>query len=458
MLRYINYLVGKDYSLTNGMIPLGSCTMKLNSTTQMTPLSFKELQEHHPYSEGIPVIYREIFKELSKYLLDVTGMKAISFQPNSGAMGEYAGLLCIKKYHENQNNEHRNICLIPNSAHGTNFASAKICNMTIKKFSDDLTTEQFEELVLKYKDQLSCLIITYPNTYGIFAENIKDMIDIVHKNGGLVYMDGANMNAQSGLTSPGTCGADVCHLNLHKTFCIPHGGGGPGMGPICVNEKLANILPSNIYTDTNYLENKNDKIGMITNSQYASASILVIPYLYFKNMGSEGIKKATIFALLNANYMKFRLQDKFKIYSENKKGLVGHEFIIDLNEFKKYGINEKHVAKRLIDYSFHPPTMSWPVNGAIMIEPTESENLEELERFILAMETIYEEIMEIKNGKYSKTCNVLVNAPHNQSDVIDWKFDYTMEKAFYPVENLKKNKLWPGNVLIDDIYGKKEET
>ena len=453
MMRYINKLVDKDYSLVSGMIPLGSCTMKLNSSTQMTPITFDAITNAHPYSDSVPIIYKKILSELTDYLLNVTNMYGISFSPNSGAMGEYAGLLCIKKYHESNNESHRNICLIPYSAHGTNFASASMCNLKIIKFDDNISLEDFEDILKKNKDNLNSMMITYPNTYGIFNEDIKEFISLVHKYGGLVYMDGANMNAQSGLTSPGTCGADVCHLNLHKTFCIPHGGGGPGMGPICVNEKLYKFLPENVYT-TNKYDNKN-KVGMITNSLYSSASILTIPYLYFKNMGSDGIKEATIIALLNANYLKNKLQEKFTIYSENDHGLVGHEFIIDLNEFKEYGITDKDVSKRLIDYGFHPPTMSWPIPNSIMIEPTESESKEELDRFIDAMNGIYEEIMEIKEGKVDKNNNVLVNSPHSYSDLINWNFDYSIEKACFPNHYLKKHKFWPSNSRIDDVYGDK---
>ena len=323
----------------------------------------------------------------------------------------------------------------------------------VYKFSDNITTDEFEILAESYKDRLCALMITYPNTYGIFNENIKDMTNIIHNYGGLVYMDGANMNAQSGYTSPGSCGADVCHLNLHKTFCIPHGGGGPGMGPICVNNKLKDFLPSNIITDENY-ETK-DSVGMITSSNYSSASLLVIPYLYFKNMGSEGIKDATFAAILNANYLKKKLEENFKIHTTNENGFVGHEFIIDLNEYREYGITEKDIAKRLIDYSFHPPTMSWPVSGSLMIEPTESESLEEMDRFVDAMNSIHDEIMEIKNGIYPQDNNVLVNSPHSYSDITDWKFDYSMEKAFFPVESLKTNKFWPSNPRINDAYGDK---
>jgi glycine dehydrogenase len=452
MMRYMDSLVSKDYSLVNGMIPLGSCTMKLNATMEMEPLSWDSVQHPHPYSKQTYDGYEKMISELGERLLDITGMNAVSFQTNAGSMGEYAGLLCIKKYHK-EIGENRDICLIPESAHGTNFTSARLAKLKIKKYSDDISIEDFREMVESIKDNLSSLMITYPNTYGIFDENIKEIIDIIHDNGGLVYMDGANMNAQCGFTSPGECGADVCHLNLHKTFCIPHGGGGPGMGPILVNDKLSKFLPSNIYQDLNYFDS--NTLGMVTNSNYSSASILTIPYLYLTTLGTEGLKEATRQAIISANYLKIMLEDEYKVYSSNKYGLVGHEFIIDLREFKQFGITEKDVAKRLLDYSFHPPTMSWPIPGSIMIEPTESENIEELDRFILAMRTIREEIREIEKGEYPKENNVLVNSPHCVRDLLDWKFEYSTRKGCFPVEYLEKNKFWPTNSRIDDVYGDK---
>ena len=452
MMRYIDKLVSKDYSLVNGMIPLGSCTMKLNASMEMEPLSWESVQSPHPFSTTQSKGYMEMIDELGERLKDITGMTGVSFQTNAGSMGEYAGLLCIKKYHQ-ENGDDRNICLIPESAHGTNFTSAKLAKLKIKKYSDDISIEEFREMVESIKDNLSSLMITYPNTYGVFDENIKEIIDIIHTNGGLVYMDGANMNAQCGFTSPGECGADVCHLNLHKTFCIPHGGGGPGMGPILVNDKLVNYLPSNIYQDINYFDNKS--FGMVTNSNYSSASILTIPYLYLTTLGTEGLKEATRQAIISANYLKKMLENDYTIYSSNQYGLVGHEFIIDLREFKKLGITEKDVAKRLLDYSFHPPTMSWPIPGSIMIEPTESEDIEELDRFILAMKSIREEIREIERGEYPKDNNVLVNSPHSIRDLVDWKFDYSTKKGCYPINNLENNKFWPSNSRIDDAYGDK---
>ena len=452
MMRYMDSLVSKDYSLVNGMIPLGSCTMKLNATMEMEPLSWDSVQHPHPYTKQNCNGYDKMISELGERLIDITGMKAVSFQTNAGSMGEYAGLLCIKKYHQ-EKGENRNICLIPESAHGTNFTSARLAKLKIKKYSDDISIDDFRKMVESLKDNLSSLMITYPNTYGIFDENIKEIIEIIHENGGLVYMDGANMNAQCGFTSPGECGADVCHLNLHKTFCIPHGGGGPGMGPILVNDKLSKYLPSNIYQDLNYFDS--NTLGMVTNSKYSSASILTIPYLYLTTLGTEGLKEATRQAIISANYLKKMLEDDYKIYSSNKYGLVGHEFIIDLREFKPCGITEKDVAKRLLDYSFHPPTMSWPIPGSIMIEPTESENIEELDRFIQAMKYIREEIREIERGEYPKDNNVLVNSPHCIGDLLDWKFEYSTRKGCFPVEYLEKNKFWPTNSRIDDVYGDK---
>ena len=454
MLRYINNLVSKDYSLTNGMIPLGSCTMKLNATTQMLPLSWSSIQNQHPFQSEIPTGYKNMINELNTYLLDITGMDAISYQPNAGSMGEYTGLLCIQKYHQINSSNVRNICFIPESAHGTNFASAKLVNMKIVKFDDNMSLDEFRELVSKYGDTVSSLMITYPNTYGIFDENIKEIIDIIHEAGGLVYMDGANMNAQCGYTSPGACGADVCHLNLHKTFCIPHGGGGPGMGPIAVNNKLKPFLPSNIIQNKSYNEDDNT-IGMITSSNYSSASLLTIPYLYFKLMGSEGIKLATEQAILNANYLKKKLENHYCVHSVNEYGLVGHEFIIDLSEFKSFGITDKDIAKRLIDYSFHPPTMSWPVPNSLMIEPTESEDQNELDRFVEALINIREEISEIERGIYEKDNNLLVNAPHCQQDLLNWTYPYSIERAIFPVTSLKNNKHWPTHNRINDVYGDK---
>ena len=451
MMRYINSLTKKDYSLMDGMIPLGSCTMKLNAAFEMEPLSWESVQNPHPYTSKFPEGYKQMIEELGYRLKDITGMTGYSFQSNAGSMGEYMGLFTISKYHKNKGSINRNVCIIPESAHGTNFTSARLCKMDIVKFKDDISIKDFENLIKSLNNRLSCMMITYPNTYGIFDEKIKEVINIVHRYGGLVYMDGANMNAQCGITSPGECGADVCHLNLHKTFCIPHGGGGPGMGPILVNDKLKPFLPSNIYQDNDYNSGK----GMITNSNYSSASILTIPYLYLKSLGTEGLRESTEQAILNANYLKKELKNYYKIYSTNQEGLVGHEFIIDLSEFKRLNITDKDIAKRLLDYSFHPPTMSWPVPNSLMIEPTESESKEELDRFISAMKNIRKEIDEIRKNIYSKDNNVLVNSPHTIKDMTQWDFPYTIEKACFPLDELKKNKFWPTNSRIDDVYGDK---
>jgi len=448
--RYVNKLSDKDYGLTHGMIPLGSCTMKLNSVTELLPLGWNELQNCHPYIRNNYFGYHEMISELGELLCDITGFDDISFQSNSGAMGEYAGLLCIKKYHEDKNEKNRKICLIPESAHGTNFSSASLAGLQIVKFNDNIGDEEFKNLVKKYKDDLFGLMITYPNTYGIFAENIKFITNTIHQHGGLVYMDGANMNAQIGYTSPETCGADVCHLNLHKTFCIPHGGGGPGMGPILVNEKLKPFLPK-----TEQVDILDTSVERISSSEWSSASILSISYLYLKMMGSDGLKQATNIAILNANYIMSRLKDKYEIAFTNDKGRVGHEFIINLKKYNKIGITENDIAKRLIDYSFHPPTMSWPIPGTIMIEPTESESLDELDRFCEAMLNIHKELEEIDIGKYEQDNNVFVNAPHTIKHTINWDFPYSIEKGCFPVNSLYDCKLWASVGRVDNIYGDK---
>ncbi len=451
LTRYIHSLEAKDYTLTEGMIPLGSCTMKLNATSELVTLSDKNMLNIHPYgAKENSAGYREMISELTKMLTNLIGLDYISYQSNSGAMGEYSGLLSIREYHNNHNGNDRNICLIPESAHGTNFASAKLAGFQIKKYNDNIPFTEFKDIVAGDSDKLACLMITYPNTYGIFDNNIKEICQLIHEHGGLVYMDGANMNAQVGITNPGECGADVCHLNLHKTFCIPHGGGGPGMGPILVNSKLRDYLPCNIITnpqDTSY--------GAITMSEYSSASILSITYQYLKMMGSRNLRYATEMAILNANYLKEKLQDDFTIYTTNENGRVGHEFIITLHEFNDVKIKDVDIAKRLIDYSFHPPTMSWPVPNSLMIEPTESESKHELDRFISAMKNIRIEIDEIREGKYPIDNNVLKNSPHNMHSVKNWTFPYTIEKACFPVECLNSRKFWPAVSRVNDLYGDK---
>jgi len=446
-MRYVSNLSSKDYTLCEGMMPLGSCTMKLNSSFQLEPLSWNNLMDIHPY---VPDKYAEgyliLIEKLGEHLKNITGFNNVSFQTNSGAMGEYTGLLCIKKYHQ-EINEKRNICLIPESAHGTNFASANLANLKIVKFNDNLSNQEFENFVKKYKDNLACLMITYPNTNGVFQKNIKFICDTIHKYDGLVYMDGANMNAVVGLTSPNDVGADICHLNLHKTFCIPHGGGGPGMGPILCNDKLKKYLPDIFY------DKCNDSIGQVTSAKYSSASILTIPYLYIEAMGYGGLLKATKIAILNSNYLKDKLKNYYKIIDINENNRVGHEFIIDVSEFQKYNISEQDIAKRLIDYSFHPGTMSWPRKGVIMFEPTESESKKELDRLVNSLVSIRNEIQEVIDENYDKENNVLKNAPHPIKMIKNWNYPYNMEKAFYPINDLEDFKFFPSIGRVNDVIG-----
>ena len=446
LTRYIHHLADKDYSLVNGMIPLGSCTMKLNPSYTLEPLIWETVANIHPFSpKETNQGYTKLINDTSKFLKDLTGFTHCSFQSNSGAMGEYTGLLCIKKYHKS-NDSNRNICLIPKSAHGTNFASAALTKMKIIAFDDEKFND-FDKFVEKYKDELACLMITIPNTSGMYQNNIQEITDVIHKYGGLVYMDGANMNALVGKVQPANIGADVCHLNLHKTFCIPHGGGGPGMGPILCNDKLGKFLPTNIFQ----CEENMDSIGSVTASQWSSASLITIPYLYLLKNNND-VKFNTELAIENSNYIKNKLREYYTIDEKDSE----HEFIVDLQEFKEYNITDVDIAKRLIDYSFHPPTMSWPKLNSIMIEPTESESREELDRFIEAMISIKSEIEEIKRGEYSLESNVLKNAPHIIDDTINWEYNYSIEKACYPMKNLKINKFWPSVKRVDDKYGDKK--
>jgi len=435
---------------------LGSCTMKLNAATQLIPVSWPAFNQIHPFAPADQWKgYQKIVNELEQWLTNITGFAATSLQPNSGAQGEYAGLLTIRAYHADRNDQHRNIILIPISAHGTNPASAVMagfkvvvtkCDEAGNIDMDDLTAN-----VVKYKDQLAGLMVTYPSTHGVFEESIKEICEMIHDNGGLVYMDGANMNAQVGLTSPGNIGADVCHLNLHKTFAIPHGGGGPGMGPICVNEKLAPYLPGHTV-----LNNSAKAIPAVSAAPYGSASILLISYAYIKMLGAEGLKKSTEYAILNANYMKTRLQNDFKILYAGKNGTCAHEFIVDLRPFKQTaGVEAEDVAKRLMDYNFHAPTMSFPVAGTIMIEPTESEDKAELDRFCDAMLSIRAEIRAIETGVSDKLDNPLKNAPHTQAVITinDWTHSYSRQQAAYPLEYVKANKFWPSVSRVNNTYG-----
>lgn len=456
MMRYIKSLENKDLSLNTSMISLGSCTMKLNAATQLIPVSWPEFNSIHPFAPASQWKgYQKIINELEYALSNITGFAATSLQPNSGAQGEYAGLLTIRAYHADRNELNRNIILIPISAHGTNPASAVMAGFKVVVTKcDEAGNIDVEDLRLnseKYKDQLAGLMVTYPSTHGVFEESIMDICRLIHDNGGLVYMDGANMNAQVGLTSPGFIGADVCHLNLHKTFAIPHGGGGPGMGPICVNEKLAPYLPGHISIDNN-----GKAIPAVSAAAYGSASILLISYAYIKMLGAEGLKKSTQYAILNANYMKARLKNDYKILYTGKNGTCAHEFIIDLRPFKgSAGIEAEDVAKRLMDYNFHAPTLSFPVAGTIMIEPTESEDRAELDRFCDALLNIRKEIAAVENGSMDKSSNLLKNAPHTQAVITanDWKNSYSRQEAGYPLPYVSHNKFWPSVSRVNNTYG-----
>ena len=456
MMRYIKSLENKDLSLNTSMISLGSCTMKLNAATQLIPVSWPEFNSIHPFAPASQWKgYQQIITELQNWLSNITGFAATSLQPNSGAQGEYAGLLTISAYHTDRNEKHRNIILIPISAHGTNPASAVMAGFKVVVTKCDeagnIDMTDMRANAEKYKDNLAGLMVTYPSTHGVFEESIKEICDLIHQNGGLVYMDGANMNAQVGLTSPGSIGADVCHLNLHKTFAIPHGGGGPGMGPICVNEKLAPYLPGHIS-----LTNSDREIHAVSAAPYGSASILLISYAYIKLLGPDGLKQSTEYAILNANYMKVRLQAGYKILYTGKNGTCAHEFIVDLRPFKQSaGIEAEDVAKRLMDYNFHAPTLSFPVAGTIMIEPTESEDKAELDRFCDAMLSIREEIKAIEDGNADKADNPLKHAPHTQLVITadEWSHAYSRQQAAFPLDYVKENKFWPSVSRVNNTHG-----
>jgi len=459
MLRYIKKLENKDLSLNTSMISLGSCTMKLNAATELIPVSWPEFSNIHPFAPADQWKgYQVILNELEEWLSDITGFTATSLQPNSGAQGEYTGLLTIRAYHQHRNEAHRNIILIPISAHGTNPASAVMAGFKVVVTKCDeagnIDMTDMAAQVEKHKDNLAGLMITYPSTHGVFEETIKDLCQLIHDNGGLVYMDGANMNAQVGLTSPGLIGADVCHLNLHKTFAIPHGGGGPGMGPIGVNDKLKPFLPGHVMEGV--ANTHVTKTHAVSSAPYGSASILLISYAYIKMLGAEGLKRSTEFAILNANYMKTRLQNDFKILYTGKNGTCAHEFIVDLRPFKtSAGIEAEDVAKRLMDYNFHAPTLSFPVAGTIMIEPTESEDKAELDRFCDALLSIRKEIAAIENGTADKADNVLKNAPHTQFIITAdaWNYSYSRQQAAFPLAFVKENKFWPSISRVNNTYG-----
>ena len=456
MMRYIKRLENKDLSLTHSMISLGSCTMKLNAASELLPLSWVELGNIHPFVPSHQARgYHIMFHELEEMLCEITGFDAISLQPNSGAQGEYAGLMVIRQYHYSRGEEHRNICLIPSSAHGTNPASAVMAGMKVIVVPCDdngnIDVIELEKIAEKHKDSLSCLMITYPSTHGVFEEKIIEINETIHKHGGQVYMDGANMNAQVGLTNPAKIGADVCHLNLHKTFAIPHGGGGPGMGPIGVVSHLKAFLPSNPLINVG----GDQAIHAISAAPWGSSLVLTISYAYIKMLGSKGLKKATELAILNANYLKHRLSKNYSILYTGNNGRVAHEMIVDCRMFKNTGIQVSDIAKRLMDYGFHAPTVSFPVAGTLMIEPTESESLQEINRFCEAMESIKQEINDIAEGRIDKDDNCLRNAPHTMTSVIndEWQHSYSRESAVFPLEFVKNNKFWPSVRRVDDAFG-----
>ena len=456
MMRYLKRLENKDLSLMHSMIPLGSCTMKLNAATQLIPVSWSEFADIHPFApieqaQG----YKQIFSELEKDLAEICGFTDCSLQPNSGASGEYAGLLVIRAYHHDRGDFHRDVAIIPESAHGTNPASAVMAGMKVVVVKSDeagnIDIEDLKEKVAEHRDNLSSLMITYPSTYGVFETGVVEICEIVHEAGGMVYMDGANMNAQVGLTSPGRIGADVCHLNLHKTFAIPHGGGGPGMGPICCNEKLAPYLPGHPLQDTGGKKAS----SAVSAAPWGSASILLISYAYIRMLGAKGLKAASEYAILNANYIAKRLEDSYTVLFQGEQGRSAHELILDLRPLKSV-MGAADLAKRLIDYGFHAPTLSWPVAGTVMIEPTESESREELDRFCDALIAIREEADAIARGDVDAEDNVLVNAPHTVAEVTgnEWSHAYSREQAAYPLDYLRNGfKFWPSVARVDDGYG-----
>ena len=460
MLRYLKRLEDSDIALNKSMIALGSCTMKLNAVSEMIPITWKEFSQPHPFSPVEQMDgYRELFTDLKNWLRSITGFSGVSLQPNAGAQGEFAGLMVIRKFHEKNREDNRNVCLIPSSAHGTNPASAQMVGMKVVVVKcDQHGNVDFEDLKNKaeeHSNNLAALMVTYPSTHGVFEEKITDICELIHKHGGQVYMDGANLNALVGIAKPGKFGPDVCHINLHKTFCIPHGGGGPGMGPIACKKHLEGFLPKHsVIKDCG----PTTVIGAVSAAPWGSASILSISWMYIKMMGSEGLKKASQVAILNANYIAHKLKDYFPILYKGNKGNVAHECIIDIRKLKKEtGITEEDIAKRLIDFGFHAPTMSWPVAGTMMIEPTESENLSEINRFCLTLKKIKEEIDKIQSGEFDKIDNPIKNAPHTHVELASnkWNHKYEREEAAYPSEFLKTFKYWPPVARVDNVYGDK---
>jgi glycine dehydrogenase len=458
MLRYLKKLEDCDIALNRSMIALGSCTMKLNATAELMPITWKEFSLPHPFVPTEQMKgYKILFNDLIKDLKEITGYDAVSLQPNSGAQGEYAGLMTIRKFHKSNNQGNRNVCLIPNSAHGTNPASAQMCGMKVVVVNCDedgnVDIKDLKDKAEKHSKDLAALMVTYPSTHGVFEEKIIEICDIVHKSGGQVYMDGANLNALVGIAKPGKFGPDVCHINLHKTFCIPHGGGGPGMGPIACSKHLADFLPTHEVIKESGPTNG---MGAVSAAPWGSSSILPISWMYIKMMGAEGLKKASQVSILNANYISKKLSKDFKVLYTGKNGNVAHECIIDIRPIKaSSGISEEDIAKRLIDFGYHAPTMSWPVAGTIMIEPTESENLEEIDKFCNALIKIKKEINAVEASKLDKLDNPLKNAPHTYIECAssDWKHKYTREEAAFPNEFVKNNKYWAPVARVDNVYG-----
>ncbi|MDB3886499.1 aminomethyl-transferring glycine dehydrogenase [Candidatus Pelagibacter sp.] len=460
MLRYLKKLEDADIALNRSMIALGSCTMKLNAVAEMIPVTWREFSEPHPFApveqmEG----YRTLFTDLKNWLRSITGFSGVSLQPNAGAQGEFAGLMVIKKFHENNGDKNRNVCLIPSSAHGTNPASAQMVGMKVVVIKCDehgnVDIKDLKEKAKTNSENLAALMVTYPSTHGVFEEQISEICELIHDNGGQVYMDGANLNALVGIAKPGKFGPDVCHINLHKTFCIPHGGGGPGMGPIACKRHLEVYLPNHsVIKDCGPVTG----MGAVSAAPWGSSSILSISWMYIKMMGSEGLKKASQVAILNANYVAHKLKDAFPILYKGKNGNVAHECIIDIRKIKsEIGITEEDIAKRLIDFGFHAPTMSWPVAGTMMIEPTESEGLQEIDRFCNTLKKIKEEIDKVKSGEYDKIDNPIKNSPHTHVELIanKWEHKYEREEAAYPSEFLKQIKYWPPVARVDNVYGDK---